>query len=138
MNESTVVGAVDVFLTMCSLSGVPAPQQTAFDGEDFSAAFRGERQRRTRPLFWEYGRWPAQAKGKGPRGFPYPTEPDAKSPNVAMRDGDWKLLVNADGSGAELYNLATDRNETRNRAAEQPEVLQRLIKAALKWRKSVP
>ncbi|HVX64634.1 MAG TPA: sulfatase-like hydrolase/transferase [Pirellulales bacterium] len=138
VNESTVVGAVDLFPTMCSLSGVATPEATAFDGEDLSAAFRGEPQRRTRPLYWEYGRKPAPPKGQGPRAFPYPAEPNAKSPNVAIRDGDWKLLVNADGSGAELYDLATDRNETRNLAAEQPEMAQRLMKAALDWRKSVP
>lgn len=138
VNETTVVCAVDLFQTMCSLSGVPAPDATAFDGEDLSAAFRGERRRRTRPLFWEYGRKPPRPKGKGPRAFPYPGEPDAKSPNVAMREGDWKLLVNADGSGAELYDLGTDPNETRNLATEQPEVLQRLMRAALKWRRSVP
>jgi arylsulfatase A-like enzyme len=138
VNESTVVGAVDLFPTMCSLSGVAAPEATAFDGEDLSATFRGKTQRRTRPLCWEYGRKPGPPKGQGPRAFPYPAEPNAKSPNVAIRDGDWKLLVNADGSGAELYDLATDRNETRNLAAEQPEMAQRLMKAALDWRKSVP
>ena len=57
---------------------------------------------------------------------------------MAVRDGDWKLLVNADGTGAELYDLAADRTETRNLAADRPAVAGRLTAAALKWRKSVP
>jgi len=138
VNETTVVGAVDIFPTLCALAGVPAPHDVTFDGEDLSAALRGARPLRTRPLFWEYGRKPAPSGGKALQAFPYPNEPDSKSPNVAVRDGDWKLLINADGSGAELYNLATDRNETHNAAAEQPDVLKRLSTRALTWRRSLP
>lgn len=148
VNDTTVLAAVDVFPTLCSLAGVAAPEGVDFDGDDMSAALRGERRLRSRPLFWEYGRKPARQASKGLRGFPYPNEPDAKSPNVAVRDGDWKLLINvfgsgadssgADGSGAELYNLASDPYEVQNLAAEQPEVLQRLTALALAWRRSLP
>ena len=41
---------------------------------------------------------------------------------MAVRDGDWKLLVNADGTGAELYDLAADPREARNLAADKPDV----------------
>jgi hypothetical protein len=57
---------------------------------------------------------------------------------VAVRDGDWKLLVNADGTGAELYDLSADPKEATNRAAAEAEVARRLTEAALKWRKSLP
>lgn len=136
-NETTVVGAVDLFPTLCALAGVPAPEGIAFDGEDLSAVLRGERRLRTRPLFWEYGRELAPA-AQGLRGFPYPSEPDSVSPNVAVRDGDWKLLINADGSGAELYNLASDQNETCNLSADHPQILKRLTALALAWRRSLP
>lgn len=143
VNDTTVLAAVDVFPTLCSLAGVAPPEGVEFDGDDMSAALRGERQLRVRPLFWEYGRKPAPQGVKGLRGFPYPNEPDSKSPNVAVRDGDWKLLINAggsgaDGSGAELYNLASDPNEARNVAAKQPEVLKRLTALALAWRRDLP
>jgi hypothetical protein len=58
--------------------------------------------------------------------------------NVAVRDGDWKLLVNADGTGAELYDLAADPNETKDRAADRPDVVKRLSDSALRWRKTLP
>ena len=40
--------------------------------------------------------------------------------NRAIRSGDWKLVA-AQGDPWELYDLATDRTETENRAADQPE-----------------
>jgi arylsulfatase A-like enzyme len=138
VNSSTVVSAVDFFPTLCSLARVPAPDGVKFDGEDLSAVFRGGKRPRARPLFWEYGRKPAPKGRKGLRAFPYPGEPDSKSPNVAVRDGRWKLLVNADGSGAELYDLVADPNETRNLAAAEPDVARRLTERALAWRKSWP
>jgi arylsulfatase A-like enzyme len=57
---------------------------------------------------------------------------------VAVRDGKWKLLVNADGAGAELYDVVADPKETRNLAAEQPDVSKRLTDKAVAWRKSLP
>ncbi|MEO6785767.1 MAG: sulfatase-like hydrolase/transferase, partial [Chthoniobacteraceae bacterium] len=138
VNDTTIVAGVDFFPTLCGLANVKVPADAAFDGEDLSAVFRGAKSPRTKPLLWEYGRKPPSADTKGIRAFPYPREPDAKSPNVAIRDGDWKLLINADGTGAELYNLANDRNETHSLAAEKPDITQRLTDAALAWRKSLP
>ena len=138
VNDTSVVSAVDFFPTLCALAGVTAPGGVKFDGEDQSAVWKGGAQPRRAPLLWEYGRKPP-TEGPGKiRAFPYPNEPDAKSPNVAIRDGNWKLLINADGTGAELYNLATDRTETRNLAAEKPDITKRLTDAALTWRKSLP
>ena len=138
VNETTVVAAVDFFPTFCSLAGVTAPSGVKFDGEDLSAVWKGTRKPRTAPLLWEYGRKPPLDGPGKIRAFPYPNEPGAKSPNVAIRDGDWKLLVNADGTVAELYHLATDRDESHNLAAEKPEIAKQLTDAALAWRKSLP
>jgi hypothetical protein len=57
---------------------------------------------------------------------------------VAVRRDNWKLLVNADGSNAQLYDLATDMKEANNLAAAKPEVTRDLTKLALDWRKSLP
>jgi arylsulfatase A-like enzyme len=138
VNDTTVVNAVDFFPTLCALANVSAPAGVKFDGEDLSAVFKGAKTARTKPLFWEYGRKPAPAGKSAIRAFPYPGEPDSKSPNVAVREGDWKLLINADGSGAELYNLRTDPNEAKNLVASEAAVAARLTAAALAWRKSLP
>jgi arylsulfatase A-like enzyme len=85
--------------------------------------------RRTKVLFWEYGR--------NDRSFAFP-KGDDRSPAVAVREEDWKLLVNADGTGAELYDLAADPNEARNLASTRPEIPRRLTELAVAWRKSLP
>lgn len=136
VNERTVLSAVDLFPTLCALLQLQPPAGQRFDGEDLSAALRGEQPQRKGALFWEYGRKPAPANG--PRAFPYPNEPGAKSPNVALRSGDWKLLINADGAGAELYDLARDPTESTNLAAKRPEIAKDLAAQALAWRKSLP
>jgi arylsulfatase A-like enzyme len=132
VNDTTVFSTVDLLPTFCRLAGVEVPRDLTaqLDGEDLSAAFTGAAPLRAKPLFWEYGR--------NTNAFAYPRNPVDRSPNVAVRDGDWKLLVNADGSGPELYDLATDAKETKNLAVEKAQVVQRLKEIALRWRKSMP
>jgi arylsulfatase len=48
----------------------------------------------------------------------------------ALRMGDWKLVSARPSNQWELYNLATDRGETNDRAAAQPE---RVRKMATRW-----
>lgn len=129
VDETTVISAVDMLPTICALAKAGLPPDAKFDGEEMSAALLGTPLVRTSPLFWEYGR-----NGES---FKYPEGRD-RSPNVAVRDGQWKLLVNADGAGAELYDLAGDPNETKNLATERPEIAQRLTGRALAWRRSLP
>ena len=96
-DSTTVLGSVDFFPTLCALAGVAMPKDAAVDGLDASTALLGAPTLRSQPLFWEYGR---------KADYLFPREPGARSPNLAIRDGKWKLLVNADGTGAELYDLA--------------------------------
>jgi arylsulfatase A-like enzyme len=70
-----------------------------------------------RPLFWEYGE------------------------QTAVRDGNWKLVLNGRIPNAteavdavHLSDLAADPGEKRNLAAAQPEETARLRQAAGVWR----
>jgi arylsulfatase A-like enzyme len=128
-NTATVLSAVDLFPTLCALAAAPLPSGYQGDGQDMLAALRGERPRRSKPLLWEYGR--------NTTSFAYPQGED-RSPNVAILDGDWKLLIQDDGSGAELYDLSTDPEERFNRAEAHPDVTRRLSDAALEWRRAMP
>ena len=129
VDDQTVISAVDLFPSLCSLAAATLPEGYKTDGEDLSAAILGKNTTRTRPLFWEYGR--------NEEAFKYPEGRD-RSPNVAVREGNWKLLIKASGLGAELYDLAKDFRETNNVAAQHPDITQRLSLAALQWRNSLP
>jgi arylsulfatase A-like enzyme len=129
VDEETVIAAVDLLPTFCALGGAPLPVEVAFDGEDQSIALLGQAKPRTRPLFWEYGR--------NNESFRYPQGRD-RSPNVAMREGRWKLLVHSDGSEAELYDVLADRMESKNLIAAHSEIAQRMQEQALAWRRSLP
>jgi arylsulfatase A-like enzyme len=129
VDKETVLGGVDLFPTVCALAGVPLPKNMGLDGEDLSAAILGKPMDRTKPLFWEYGR--------NEKFFAYPQGRD-RSPNLAARQGKWKLLINADGAGAELYDLNADPKETISLAEARPDVAARLAKMAMEWRRALP
>jgi arylsulfatase A-like enzyme len=128
INDSTVASSLDLFPTLCALAGV-RPPAVEFDGEDLSAAFLGRRQTRKRDLFWEYGRNPT---------YPYPGLPEDRSPNLAIRSGRWKALVNDDGSRLELYDFSRSDRERENVAAAHPETAARFSERLLAWRRSLP
>ena len=59
-------------------------------------------------------------------------------PALSVREGDWKLLCEYDGSEAQLYDLAKDRGETNNLAAQHPQLVARLTSLLLAWHQSMP
>jgi arylsulfatase A-like enzyme len=130
-DSTTVVASVDLLPTLCKITGVDLPKSVAFDGVDRSAAIQGEPLGvRDKPLMWEYGR--------NEKFFGYPRQPRDRSPQLAIRDGNWKLLLNANGEDAELYDLSSARDESHNVASEHPEETTRLKTAILDWRRSLP
>jgi arylsulfatase A-like enzyme len=130
-DDQTVISAVDMLPTLCAIGSAKLPDGYAPDGQDMTAAFMGTPiGQRKMPLMWEYGR--------NEKFFAYPKIEKDRSPNLAIRDGKWKLLINADGKGAELYDLLVDPRESKNVAERNPEVTARLSKQVLEWRKSLP
>ncbi|MFN9911952.1 MAG: sulfatase-like hydrolase/transferase, partial [Pirellulaceae bacterium] len=128
-NETSVFAAFDLAPSLLALTRVPQPKEVTFDGEDLSATLMGRSlASRVAPIFW---RRPPDRKNSPPA-LPEP------QPDLAVRDGDWKLLCNYDGSQPELYDLAGDRSETTNVADQFPQVVQRLTAALLEWHRSMP
>ncbi|MGI6543002.1 MAG: sulfatase-like hydrolase/transferase [Limnochordia bacterium] len=125
VNTQTVFSTLDLLPSLCAIAEVALPAGVTFDGEDLSAALLGEQLRRTHPLFWEYGHMQDY--------YPRPPSATDQSPTLAVRDGDWKLLVNTDGSGAELYNIGSSRFEFRDLAGDYPEITARLSQMVRDW-----
>jgi hypothetical protein len=57
---------------------------------------------------------------------------------LAIRNGNWKLLLDAKGTAPELYDVSTDVGEITNRASQNPAVVNLLSQQALAIRYSTP
>ena len=125
VDDSTVLSGVDLLPSFCSLAGIPVSPDLALDGQDMSGALLGNPMERTKPLMWEYrfGPWGRHLQ---------------KSPALAMRDGDWKLMMNPDRSRVELYNLKANPCEVDNLASENPDRAKRMSRQLLAWQQTLP
>jgi arylsulfatase A-like enzyme len=124
-NSTSWFSAIDVARSLLKLANVDEPAGTQLDGEDVSGTLVGEEERsRTRPLFW--GR-PSYRRGWD----------EDQWPDVAVRDGSWKLLCQDDGSRGELFDLINDPRETTNLAEKHSDVATRLTRAATEWAQTI-
>jgi N-acetylgalactosamine-6-sulfatase len=127
LDETSVTSGVDFLPTVCKLAGVDVPSSIQPDGEDVSDIWLGKSRPRTKPLHWEWLFNVAGGKGGG-----------CMPPMLAVRDGDWKLFVNHNGTGAQLYNILNDSGEEHDLAARNPDVVESLTAKALDWTRSLP
>ncbi|MCA9055514.1 MAG: sulfatase-like hydrolase/transferase [Planctomycetaceae bacterium] len=127
VNDTSVFAAFDLTPSLLSITGSPTPPDVAFDGEDLSEVLLGRSDRsRSQPIFWRRPPDRRMAYGAGPL------------PDLAVRDGDWKLLCEYDGSQPELYNVVTDPGEATNLSAQHPDVTARLQGLAQSWHAAMP
>lgn len=107
----TPLHAVDWMPTLCALAQAKPPGDLKWDGANiWPLLTRAEKSPAPRSIY---------SAGTGFR-------------SAALRHGDWKLIVNRAAEGKkgakqppaeELFHLATDPGETKNLAAEKPDVL---------------
>ncbi|MDR1666826.1 MAG: sulfatase-like hydrolase/transferase [Bacteroidales bacterium] len=129
-DETSVICAFDLFESLCRMAGAPLPKGFTSDGQEMSNALTGVPQKRSRPVCWEYRRNDSKA-------FPKPADNDV-SPNLAIRQDNWKLLINADGTEASLYDLSADQRETTNLCEKYPDLTKELKEKVLHWRNALP
>ncbi len=125
-NESSVLCALDVNRSLYSFAGIAPGEAVSLDGEDVLPAILGSStEGRTAPIFW---RRPPDRPGTA----------DEDNPDLAVRDGKWKYLVNYDGSQPQLYDLVADPSESNDLAKDHPDVVRRLHQAITKWNEPLP
>ena len=126
-NRTSVFSAIDLVPSLLSIAGIAVPQGVFFNGENVSPALLGKQAAsRKSPLFW---RRPPDRKffaGTGPY------------PDLAIREGRWKLLCEYDGSRPELYDLDADPGETKNLADQQGQVVSSLREKLVAWHTGMP
>ena len=126
VDRETVFSAIDLVPTLLALTGTAAPEGTKYDGEVLPDALLGEGGSRKAPIFFR--RPPDRDSFYG----------DTDLPDLAIREGSWKLLCEYDGSDPELYDLSRDRGEQESLAGKHPEIVARLSKKLIAWHRSMP
>ena len=126
-NRKSVFAAIDLAPTLLTLASVDGVEQAEFDGEALSGVLKGTTETsRQQPLFFR--RPPDRDAFYG----------DDDLPDLAVREGNWKLLCEYDGSDAELFDLAADPSETKNVAGSHAEIVEQLTKQLVAWHKAMP
>ena len=129
IDSSSVISAVDMVPSLAKLGNVPLPTGYHGDGIDRSRVLLGKPANRNKEIYFEYGR--------NNIAFAYPRGRD-KSPNLAIRSGDWKLLMNSDSTDIQLYNIKTDEYETNNVKDSEQAIAGKLKGQLLQWWNSLP
>ena len=125
VDSKNVIAGMDLPPSFARLAGVD-PRKIAFDGKDMSEALVGKQEvARKREIMWQ--RPPDRKMIEG-----------TAQPDVAIRQGDLKLLMNTDGSSVELYDLSEDPEESKNLSGERPETVKKLSDKLLTWRAAMP
>lgn len=127
VNRTSFFAAIDLVPTLLEISGAGRPDEVVFDGQPLPDVLLGKSdQSRQGPLFFRRPPDRPGARGEG------------DLPDLGVRDGQWKLLCEYDGSLPQLYDLANDRGETDNVADAHAEIVARLTESVLRWHQSMP
>ena len=127
LDASSVFAAMDLAPSLAHLAGTKSP--VGLDGANLSSTLLG------------------RAPASHPGAICWRRPPERKvwlpalavpQPDLAIRDGDWKLLCEYDGSKPLLYDLSKDVGEMTNLAAKESAVTERLTAAVLAWHRSLP
>lgn len=121
-NKTSIFSAVDLVPSLLKLAGGEIPSGVELDGEELLNTLIGKtKTSRQAPLF-------------------FCRPPDRKSfyglenlPDLAVREGKWKLLCDYDGSRPMLFDLNVDPSESKNLADENSETVKRLSDQVTQW-----
>ncbi len=126
-NSESILSAIDIAPSLLNFVGIEGPENVNYDGENRIKTLLGKSDSsRKAPLF--FSRPPDR---KNYYGF-------KKLPDLAVREGDWKLLCDYDGGRQELYNIKKDPGEEQNVTMSYPEISEKMMRELTAWFKSMP
>lgn len=118
-----MLAGVDLLPTFAALAGVSLPDGYQPDGVDLSAALKGADFERVAPLFWERRNTRATSEWW---------------PRYGVQNGQWRMVMNEDGSQLNLYDMREDWAERDNIAEQHPEVVTELRVMLDEWIATLP
>ena len=113
----TPASVLDLMPTIAAMTGAVMPDDRPIDGMSLLPLITGEQHTRTRPMYWSL---------PTPDGMEY-----------AIRDGDWKLILDGLGTPRHLYNLADDFYEVHNKLDALPDKVAELKLKFERYRRDV-
>ena len=129
VNDVSIFSAIDINRSLYALTSTELPSRSKLDGENLVGTILGNsKASREAPLCF---RRPPDRPGFG---FGY----EEDNPDLAVREGKWKFLINIDESDPQLYDLDNDIGESKNIVASHPDVVARLQKAVFEWNAKLP
>jgi arylsulfatase A-like enzyme len=124
VDDTTPITAVDLLPTLCAIAGAKLPDGYTPDGVDQSAALLGKPTTvRSKPIFWQWNS--ASARG-------------TNWPTLAVREGNWKLLLGKAPQHVELFRFPQDRLEKNNLQVAQAGDVVRLKALIDDWKATLP
>lgn len=126
-NKQSYFTAVDLKPSILELTVVDAQQGELADGESVLPILLGKKQTsRQSPAFWS--RPPDRKHFK---------DFDQPLPDLAIREGNYKLLCDFDGGRPELFDLTKDPEEKNNLASKHPDKVKEMTKKVMNWYREV-
>jgi uncharacterized sulfatase len=126
-NLHSFFAAIDLPPTLLAIADIRVPDDVHFDGHALPNVLLGKVDE-SRPSALFFRRPPDRKSFYG----------NSNLPDLAVRDRNWKLLCDYDGSRPQLYNLDTDRGEMNNVAGDHPELVKDLSQRLLAWHRKMP
>lgn len=111
------VTALDLFPTLAELFAQELPDRTPIDGQSLLPLLRDETWQRQQPLYWAI---------ETPDGMEY-----------ALRDGDWKLILDGNAQPRYLFDLSRDFYEVNNLLDSEPQRVSAMTAAFTAYQNSV-
>jgi arylsulfatase A-like enzyme len=121
MVTDTPASGLDWMPTLAQMMKFDLPKDRTIDGQSLTPVFEKAELKREKPLIF---------------GIDMPFQDDPTD-LWALRDGDWKMIIDREGKAKYLYNLKQDRAETMNQIGKNPEVEKRLYEEFLKYKQDI-
>ena len=125
-DDITPITAVDLLPTFCEAAGVKLPDSYQADGVSQFSTFLGQSKpsgSREKPIYWEWN-------SASPRNDNWPA--------LAVRQGEWKLLVGKEGKPTELFRFPEDRFEQSDLSQADPDIVKQMKQLLEQWKSTLP